>query len=343
MNHFAETHLSQKPFFSIITPTFNRPQLLQRAIKSVVAQNFDSLEHIVINDGSSADYEDIIKNNSTAINCYVSLTESFGASFSRNLGIEKSKGQWIVFLDDDDEFEVGYLHHLKNYIDNYVTAPAFIWSAIKNCYYNEQGAVVSIDVMDYSDVAFNKEKLYERAMVIGTGFGLTVSRDAFAITGRFNTSYCVGEDTDLIIRLLKNNIEPHVLSNIGVIVHRHQNLRLSQNYKHYSDFHIYESIYSEHTDFIDTHRNIFVNYFNWSALVHYQNKNYKSGDHMINKMYLRHPFSIQITERFFAAKLLKISIKHRFLKKIIDSFINLYINLTNKPRKLDTKKATMKR
>lgn len=330
MSYFAATHLSQKPFFSIITPTFNRPQLLQRAIQSVVTQQFDDLEYIVINDGSSANYDDVIKKNSTQINCYINLTKSFGASFSRNLGIQKAKGQWIVFLDDDDEFELGYLHHLKNYIDNYVTAPAFIWSAIKNCHYDDQGEIVSADVTDYSDVAFNKEKLYERAMIIGTGFGFTVSREAFAITGLFNTTYCVGEDTDLIIRFLKNNIEPHVLPNIGVIVHRHQNLRLSLNYKNYSDFHIYESIYSEHTDFIDKHRNIFVNYFNWSALVHYKNKNYKSGDYMINKMYLRYPFSIQITERFFAAKLLKTSIKHPSFKKIIDSFINIYIKLTDK-------------
>lgn len=87
------------PFFSIVIPTRNRPQLLAEAVRSVVSQTFSSFELIVVDDNGSVpllvdedDQRVRVVRNSTGL----------GAAASRNVGMRLSKGDWIVFLDDDD-------------------------------------------------------------------------------------------------------------------------------------------------------------------------------------------------------------------------------------------------
>lgn len=100
-----------KPFFSIIIATFNRPRKIIRAIESVLTQSFTDFELIIVNDGSTNDYsevEDYINNFPSKIRYYYKINEE--RSVARNYGINKAKGEFICFLDDDDY----YLdHHLQ--------------------------------------------------------------------------------------------------------------------------------------------------------------------------------------------------------------------------------------
>ncbi|MBN1492650.1 MAG: glycosyltransferase family 2 protein, partial [Candidatus Omnitrophica bacterium] len=84
---------------SVIIPTFNRKDLLKRALDSVCGQTFTPYEVIVVDDGSSdgtlalqADYPDVV---------FVSQ-ENRGVSAARNNGVAKAHGEWICFLDSDD-------------------------------------------------------------------------------------------------------------------------------------------------------------------------------------------------------------------------------------------------
>lgn len=102
----------EKPFFSVIITTYNRPDKLIRAIQSVICQNFDDFELIIVNDGSSVDYSNVekyIENNNT-INYYFKDNEE--RSVARNFGVEKSKGKFVCFLDDDDYFLSSHLNIL---------------------------------------------------------------------------------------------------------------------------------------------------------------------------------------------------------------------------------------
>jgi glycosyltransferase involved in cell wall biosynthesis len=94
------------PKFSIIIPTYNRKDLLkERALKSLLNQTYKDFEVIVINDGGE-DVSDVIeeyKEKGLDIN-YISYKENKGHSYARNRGIEIAQGEWIGFLDDDDEY-----------------------------------------------------------------------------------------------------------------------------------------------------------------------------------------------------------------------------------------------
>jgi glycosyltransferase involved in cell wall biosynthesis len=93
------------PFFSIIIPTYNRGKLLPKAIESVLNQDCNDWELIVVDDGSTDNTKNIIEKlceNDQRIK-YV-YQDNQERSAARNKGIENSKGKYVCFLDSDDEY-----------------------------------------------------------------------------------------------------------------------------------------------------------------------------------------------------------------------------------------------
>lgn len=102
--------------FSLITPVnvWNEERRSQfyRAVRSVVTQSFKSFEWIVINDGSTLEFEIPKKRH---IKVY---TVPHGERIiATNKGFSKAKGEWICFLDSDDEIVFGYFEKLKSIIE----------------------------------------------------------------------------------------------------------------------------------------------------------------------------------------------------------------------------------
>jgi glycosyltransferase involved in cell wall biosynthesis len=92
------------PRVSVVIPTRNRPSLVVRAIASVLAQTFAEFEVIVVVDGPDAATETAVKTiRNRRLRCVV-LDEPVGGSEARNRGVLAAEGEWIAFLDDDDEW-----------------------------------------------------------------------------------------------------------------------------------------------------------------------------------------------------------------------------------------------
>jgi len=95
---------------SVIIPTYNRYELLNHSIRSVLANTYKNVEVIVINDCSidqryySGDLEKYEKTTviHLPVNMRVKHNVSAAQGMTRNYGIEKARGEWIAFLDDDD-------------------------------------------------------------------------------------------------------------------------------------------------------------------------------------------------------------------------------------------------
>ena len=88
---------------SVIIPTFNRFNLISRAIDSVLSQTIKPFEIIVVDDGSSDNTSTFIKNNYKSVKLI--KQNNLGVSKARNVGIKNSSGDWIALLDSDDEWE----------------------------------------------------------------------------------------------------------------------------------------------------------------------------------------------------------------------------------------------
>jgi glycosyltransferase involved in cell wall biosynthesis len=91
------------PKVSVIIPTYNRAHLLERAIRSVLNQTFQDFELIVVDDASTDETDRLINNLGHQIR-YIRHDKNRGASAARNTGIKHSSGDYIAFLDSDDEW-----------------------------------------------------------------------------------------------------------------------------------------------------------------------------------------------------------------------------------------------
>jgi glycosyltransferase involved in cell wall biosynthesis len=95
----------QTPLVTAVIPTRNRPELLKRAVESALAQTYSPLEIVVVMDGPDAATADALAALPTDILSIVCLPENVGGSAARNEGVRRARGDWIAFLDDDDEWK----------------------------------------------------------------------------------------------------------------------------------------------------------------------------------------------------------------------------------------------
>jgi glycosyltransferase involved in cell wall biosynthesis len=102
-------------FFSIIIPTYNRADLIECTIKSVLGQSFDDFEIIVIDDGSTDNTEKILK-KFAAVNFRYFKIENGERGAARNYGVTKAKGKYVFFLDSDDILFPNHLSRAYEYL-----------------------------------------------------------------------------------------------------------------------------------------------------------------------------------------------------------------------------------
>ncbi len=89
---------------SVIIPVYNTEKYLKRCFDSVIEQDYQNLELVIINDGSKDNSELIIKEYKEKYPNLISYykKENTGVADTRNFGIEKATGDYIMFLDSDD-------------------------------------------------------------------------------------------------------------------------------------------------------------------------------------------------------------------------------------------------
>jgi glycosyltransferase involved in cell wall biosynthesis len=101
--------MSSPPLFSIVIPVFNRPSEIRRALHSCVSQPFPSFEVIVVDDASSDKTMDIVRECTDIRVVAVQHDSNRGVCAARNTGVAQARGEWIIFLDSDDELLPGAL------------------------------------------------------------------------------------------------------------------------------------------------------------------------------------------------------------------------------------------
>jgi glycosyltransferase involved in cell wall biosynthesis len=92
------------PLVSVVIPTFKRPELVLRAIRSALAQTVRSIEVIVVTDGPDDSTVAAVTKLSDGRVRLISLPVRSGANAARNAGIQAARGEWAAMLDDDDEW-----------------------------------------------------------------------------------------------------------------------------------------------------------------------------------------------------------------------------------------------
>jgi len=98
------TVIRKTPTASIILPTYNRAELIGRAIKSILSQTYQDFEIIIVDDGSTDNTEEVVRSFDDKRIKYIVNRINKGAAFARNVGIKAAMGEYIAFQDSDDEW-----------------------------------------------------------------------------------------------------------------------------------------------------------------------------------------------------------------------------------------------
>lgn len=106
------------PLISVVIPTYNRGNIIERTINSVLQQTYKNIEVLIIDDASNDDTENIVKNIEDKRIRYIRLAKNTSGTKPRNTGIKLSKGEFIAFLDSDDEWFPEKLEKQLNHIYN---------------------------------------------------------------------------------------------------------------------------------------------------------------------------------------------------------------------------------
>jgi len=114
-----EQYKLEKPFFSVVIPTYNHEVFLEKAVKSVLNQTFIDYEIIIIDNYSDDNTENLIKSLNNKNIKFIKNHNHGILAKSRNIGIEQSKSEWIAFLDSDDIWWQDRLKVLFDFIKKY--------------------------------------------------------------------------------------------------------------------------------------------------------------------------------------------------------------------------------
>lgn len=104
--------MNNAPLFSVIVTTHHRPLLLERALKSVLAQSFPNFEIVLVADEGSTETKNVATALLRAHDIFCALPGAKGPGESRNVGVDLARGRYMLFLDDDDSYHSHYLQGL---------------------------------------------------------------------------------------------------------------------------------------------------------------------------------------------------------------------------------------
>lgn len=270
---------NKTPFFSVVIPTHNRPQMLKNAIHSVLQQTFSDYEIIVVNDGSVQSYHEVIQQFVGYPVKFIELPTARGVSAARNTGASFATGDWLIFLDDDDVYAKRCLEErFLNLQRNATAQTAFSWCNVKHWIVNDAGEETDSYYSNFLHCYQDDGELFAHAYRVGAGYGFAVKTGVFRQLNGFSEKYRVGEDTDLILRLIAQGYRPLINIGIGVIIVHHESEKLSKNMNNRSTFGVVDQLYADHILLLNRYLPLKMSYLTWSARTHFDAGNVSQGD-----------------------------------------------------------------
>ncbi len=233
--------------FSVVIPTYGRVDKLINAVQSVLCQVYQDFEIIVVDDNGLGTNDqkktskEISRIKTDKIRYVVQKTNG-GACSARNVGIQLSKGEFIAFLDDDDQWSLEFLFEINKEIEN-------------NCGLN----IIYTDFyrLDENGLFYNpKEEKYEgyvfRNLIEGWCPASTslfcIRKDCFDNCGLFNEKLDNLEEYDLWIRMARVYKFYHLPKRL-IIKDESSHNQLTKNYL--SRFHSFETLLKDYEGMLD--------------------------------------------------------------------------------------------
>ena len=183
--------MSMSPVVSVIITTFKRPELLVRAIESVLSQTYRDFEIIVVDDANSSASQAKVHTIDTGSIPLVYLKNDVpkGANYSRNKGIRHARGKFVAGLDDDDEF---LPERLEVLLENFDASYAFVTSLNVICKDNEVN-------ISKCPAVVRKADMLKRNILLNQGL---IEKSKMLAVGLYDETLPSCQDYDMWLRLI---------------------------------------------------------------------------------------------------------------------------------------------
>ena len=183
---------------TIVIPTYNRPDNLRRCLKSVTSQSYHDFEVTVVNDSEDEQsVQEVIDEIADPRIRYLKNSRIKGANGARNTGILAAKGEFIAFLDDDDEWLTDKLlwqvEHLKSHRNQSGVFCAFEIQKFGAW----QKSILDLQELQLAEVLLN-------TVSIGSSSSLMFRQEVFDRVGLWDEDMKRQQDKELLVRILKN-------------------------------------------------------------------------------------------------------------------------------------------
>jgi len=171
--------------FSIILPTFNRQINLKRIVSNLNLQSFTNWELIIIDDTSVPWDYDFIKSNII----YRNRGQKLGVSSARNIGASLAQGNYLIFLDDDDEFSIEWLYDFQIKLSE---KPDIVFCNMK--------VYDTLSKKEFEVLAEGTLKsTFDHRLVIPGCW--CIKKELFKFIGGYDERFLFGENTELFFRI----------------------------------------------------------------------------------------------------------------------------------------------
>ena len=179
---------------SVVIPTFNREVLIQRALHSVIKQQNVRTEIIVVDDGSTDNTEQVIREKFKSVK-YLKKNNA-GVSSARNIGIKNANGNFIALLDSDDEWERSKLEIQLKYLRENHT--------VNFVHCNEKWIKSGFEIRQKKYHDRRPINLFERSLrrCLISPSSVLLRKELLETVGVFDETLPACEDYDLWLRIL---------------------------------------------------------------------------------------------------------------------------------------------
>jgi len=211
---------------SVVIPTYNRREFLPLAIRSVLNQTFQDFEIIVVDDGS-LDYsaKEIVGEFRDPRIRYIRHEVNKGLSAARNTGIKVSKGRYIAFLDDDDEW---LPEKLELQLDLFKKSSSDVGVVYTGCLKVDRSSGKVIQHMIPTKRGNILKDLLLRDCVIAGGSTALVRKECFNKVGLFDENLLAWEAYDMWIRISQVFLFEYI--DLPLVKYYHHRNKMSTNF-----------------------------------------------------------------------------------------------------------------
>lgn len=192
----------ETPFFSIIIPTYNRPERLGECLQALAQLDYprDRFEVIVVDDGSQVPLDSVVATFQSEIELVLLRQANAGPAAARNYGAQQAKGEFFAFTDDDCKPTANWLRVLAERFRE--VSGAMIGGHTVNALPDNLYATASQILIDYIYRYYNANP--DRAYFLASN-NIAVPAECFRVLGGFDTSFplAAAEDREWCDRWLK--------------------------------------------------------------------------------------------------------------------------------------------